>query len=345
MTDEKYCPACEGYHPFSSTSRVETYRVRGKDICVPVIVDVCGKCGQAVFDEQRDEGVMREVYAAYRRQESLLSPQEIKDIRDRYRLSQRSFAELLGMSEATINRYENGALQAQTHDNAIRACRDLEYVRGLLSRRGHLLSAWQRTRAEKALAGAANSVDDWLAASIFGGYDRMSHDVSQWTGHRRFDYSRYAAVVVWFCKRLRAIPQTKLNKLLFYSDFLNYKVATVSLTGSEYRKLQYGPVPAYYSELAGSLERDEYISVKEVDYGEGKAGLEYGPGPKAGQIRFDFSPAEQAVLEVVAKRFASASATTISRQSHQESAWRKTEEKKFVSYREATGLTLSLPKS
>ena len=71
------------------------------------------------------------------------------------RLSQKSFAALLGMSEATINRHENGCLQEVTHDNILRACESSDYVRDLLTRRGNVLSARQREQVEQALAGQA----------------------------------------------------------------------------------------------------------------------------------------------------------------------------------------------
>lgn len=37
-----------------------------------------------------------------------LTPQDIKDIRAKYGLSQRSFARLLGLGEASLARYEKG---------------------------------------------------------------------------------------------------------------------------------------------------------------------------------------------------------------------------------------------
>ena len=63
-----------------------------------------------------------------------------------------------------------------------------------------------------------------------------------------------------------AVTTTKLNKLLFYVDFLFYKHNAVSFTGAAYRRLQYGPVPAEYSVLREWLEMDDLISVEEVQY-------------------------------------------------------------------------------
>lgn len=45
---------------------------------------------------------------------------EIKEIRDSFGLSQKDFAILLGFGEKTITRYENGSIQDESHDIAIR---------------------------------------------------------------------------------------------------------------------------------------------------------------------------------------------------------------------------------
>ena len=71
-------------------------------------------------------------------------PTEIKRIREQWHLSQVSFAALLGMSQATINRYENGALQQRKEDELIRACDNPEFMRDIIIRRGHMLSERQR---------------------------------------------------------------------------------------------------------------------------------------------------------------------------------------------------------
>ena len=89
----------------------------------------------------------------YRERHGLLSPDEIREIGKGYRLSQRSFATLLGMSESLrLNRYGRGSVQEATHDNTIRACRNAGYVHDLLARRGHLLPAAHRQRLESALS-------------------------------------------------------------------------------------------------------------------------------------------------------------------------------------------------
>ena len=151
MKRELFCPNCEMDQETTTAYRDQMYRVRDRSITIRVAEVVCGACGQAVGSDRQDKEILDAAYAEYRRQTELLTPERIRQIRQRYCLSQKSFAALLGMSEATINRYEQGSLQENSHDLAIRACENLDILRDLFRRRGHLLSDWQRRRVTAAI--------------------------------------------------------------------------------------------------------------------------------------------------------------------------------------------------
>lgn len=339
----QFCPTCEDYAETKTVEREETYAVRGTDITVPVKVKVCTACGESLSSDEEDQAVLDALHAEYRRQNDLLTPEKIKAIRSRYRLSQKSLALLLGMSEATMNRYEKGGLQDQVHDNAIRACEDPAYVRDLLERRGNLLSDWQKQRIEKSLAGQEERGGTWI--ELPDGMDWMltAGKVSEQTGFRRFEYKRFAAALVQLCERMGEISTTVVNKVLFYADFLNYKTATVSLTGTPYRRLQYGPTVADYGILLDRMEADGILVRSEKMFSGGTSGFYYQVGPAADSLGVEFTPHEVRVLEHVAEAFRGCTAKVISDRSHAESAWLNTEDKKLISYAEAATLTLDLP--
>ena len=343
MNNELYCPKCEDYRDFRTEKRNETYTVKGKKFTIAVEVKVCTTCGESLSQREEDQKVLDQVIAAYREQAHLLTPTQIKSIRERYALSQKSLATLLGMSEATINRYEQGRLQDPSHDALLRACEDPEFVRERLALKGNLLSEWQKKRVEELLY-RENSDSDlkpnrWIA---FNGILPMQDEISSYTGYRRFDLHRYAFVVVYLCKKLGAISKTKLNKLLFYVDFLNFKVSTVSITGAAYRKIQYGPAPAAYEQLLSELENRQVVRLMERVYGNGHTGLDILAGPSANSIEHPLTKNELKVLDYVAEKFRSTTAEVISDQSHQETAFLETEDKQLISYEKAVNISLSM---
>lgn len=341
----EFCPTCEDYREAKTVDRNETYTVRGTQITVPVKLNVCSTCGEDLSPDERDKEVVDLVRAEYRRQNDLLTPERIKTIRKRHWLSQRSFASLLGMSEATINRYENGGLQDQVHDNAIRACEEPEYVRRLLQRRGHLLTEWQRKRVENALRGDSEKEPAWVDLIWWPDAGPAPTEVSDRTGFRRFDRDRFAGVVLWFCRELQDVSRTIINKLLFYADFLNYRTATVSLTGTAYRRVQYGPVPTHYDELLEWMVNRDLLDCEEVSYPEGYIGYHYRPGSEANLLSVDFYEHERRVLNRVAEEFRGSTAKAISERSHKEAAWQDTEDKQLISYEKAGKLSLDLAAS
>lgn len=73
----------------------------------------------------------------------------VKATREKYGLSQRAFASLLGLGEATIVRYEKGSVPSKANANLIRAADDPKFMAGCLERDGYQLTPRQRESAEQ----------------------------------------------------------------------------------------------------------------------------------------------------------------------------------------------------
>lgn len=337
-TTREYCAVCGDDRPFCHSLQSTEFTVRGETLTLEVPVRTCQECKTVEEEEGVDPAEI--AFAEYRRRKGLLDPEAIKALREGYRLSQKSFAALLGMSEATINRYEQGGLQDAAHDQAIRACQSIDVMHGLLQRRGDRLSPWQRKRVEEALTGKK---EQHKGSALEGKPWTMPKEVSLNTGFRRFDYSRYVAVVLWFCRRLKTVTPTSLNKLLFYADFLCFQSESVSLTGTAYRRLAYGPVPSDYGGLREQMELDQYVNVGEVEWSNGNLGEEYSPGLRADELTVSLSARELRVLETVARVLGQLTPSELSERSHQETAWSETEDRNLIPYDKASELSLAIP--
>ena len=55
------------------------------------------------------------------------------------------------------------------------------------------------------------------------------YEPDEFSGYRRLDLDKFFNVVLYFCKD--GDFKTKINKLLFYADFLHFKQYTVLLPG------------------------------------------------------------------------------------------------------------------
>lgn len=78
-----------------------------------------------------------------------LTSQEIKDIRARYGLSQKSFARILGLGEASVARYEAGQTPSKANANLIRAAKIPRFMLDCLRRDGNVLTDKERDKVSK----------------------------------------------------------------------------------------------------------------------------------------------------------------------------------------------------
>lgn len=77
-----------------------------------------------------------------------LTPEAIISLRKSYGLTQQAFARLLGIGEATMNRYEKGVTPTRANANLLRAAMIPEFMADCLRRDGHQLTAKQRESVE-----------------------------------------------------------------------------------------------------------------------------------------------------------------------------------------------------
>ena len=74
---------------------------------------------------------------------------EIREIREQYGLTQKAFAQLLGIGQASMVRYENGSVPSRANANLIRAARHPEFMLECIERDGDAIPAVQRENATR----------------------------------------------------------------------------------------------------------------------------------------------------------------------------------------------------
>jgi putative zinc finger/helix-turn-helix YgiT family protein len=93
---------------------------RAYPVVIPALtVPQCGNCKAISIDDEADQ----QISAAFRREARLLTPEEIREGREKLGLTQKQFANLLGVGEATVSRWETGAqIQQRALDRFLRVC-------------------------------------------------------------------------------------------------------------------------------------------------------------------------------------------------------------------------------
>jgi len=338
-----FCPNCEEYTEATLGVKKEVYNVRGEPIKIEAEVAVCQKCEEKIFDEERDSRNLEKAYSYYRQKHNLLSPDEIRTIREKYGLSQRALSRLLGWGEITIHRYENGAIQDNVHNSTLRLIEDPENMQKFFEVNRSRLPSYTAARLEKRIASFLQEDKEQTFQVSFERLVSHQH-VDLTSGFKEYDLEKLKNMILYLVKRLDGVLETKLNKLLWYCDFLHYKETSVSITGSQYIRLPYGPVPNNYERIIGIMQ-PELLDKDEIPFNT-KEGIVLGKQFTA-LVEPDesiFSEKESQVMNFIADTFRNDTSTSIMNKSHQETAYLNCEDGDIVSYEYAKELSLSLTK-
>lgn len=331
-----FCVHCEDERGLREEKRRQSLVVKEERIEFDAVVAVCEACGETVFDKERDERILREAYDLYRKRAGLLTGTEIRQLRERYGLSQRALAALLDWGQVTIQRYEAGAIQGRAHDEVLRSLQDPRRVLHLVATASARLSSPRRQNIRRAaLSVLSQERSSWLVHdmdSLLG-----AEAGTRENGFRAFSIYRFAAAVVWFAARLERPSKTKLAKLLWLSDFKHFRDHGVSLTGLVYARLPYGPAPHRFQLLLGAAEELGALRIEPETFGpyvgdavvvdeEGNADI--------------FGADEIVTLQFVLSKFGMYSATDLSELTHREQTWLKRSDGQFIPYSDAHKLSM-----
>ena len=168
--------------------------------------------------------------------------------------------------------------------------------------------------------------------------DATSGKATEETGYREFDLERFTAILLHLVRSAACVTRTKLNKLLFYADFLHFQEHAVSMTGLTYRRYPYGPVSPVADSLLSLLEDQGVIRQVQRLYENGNEGTEILPGDSGATQEVEFNASEIAVLDYVISIFGGMSPKAISDASHGEAAWIQTPNRDSIKYRYARNL-------
>ncbi|EAE2538729.1 TPA: type II toxin-antitoxin system MqsA family antitoxin [Listeria monocytogenes] len=111
-----FCFECLNETEFKEVEFKEDIEIKGEMFSNTHHYLECENCGVQIENPANLDRNLESDYNFYRKAKNWLTPDEIKSVREQYGLSQRTFATLLGMSHATLSRYEGGALQTDLHN-------------------------------------------------------------------------------------------------------------------------------------------------------------------------------------------------------------------------------------
>ena len=250
----KICPACGKSAGFTETERAEDIDVRGEIISVRAVHLVCNACKTPFLTDDMTDP-LEAAFVEYRSRKGLLQPAEIRAWREGLGLTQKEVSALLGWGEATIGRYEKGALQTEAHDRSLRTAMDSRTLVSLIQNHLEALPASKREALLPKLIAVeeAHHPLSQVFQEQFGQYP-----ASVFSGWAPLNVGKVCDAILFLSRG--GTLKTKLNKLMFYTDFLHCHLHGHGITGLHYAKLEFGPVPDNYSFYLAELLRENSMS-------------------------------------------------------------------------------------
>ncbi len=125
------------------------------------------------------------------------------------------------------------------------------------------------------------------------------------------------------------VGETLLYKLLYFSDFNYYEQYEEHLSGAEYRKLPFGPVPQKLDTILNQMITGKKLKRLKVDY-HGYLQTRYIPLVKPNLT--SLSAREKLVIDRVIDQYSDWSASAISDYSHKDMPWLASKEGETIDY-------------
>lgn len=293
----------------------------------------CEQTGEEFGTEETENLHKVQVENQYRDKYGLPFPDQIRRIREAYNVSASKMSEILGLGANSYRSYELGEVPSVGNGRFIKSAQDpgrfLELLRmsqevigpeefEKLTKRVSKMIEINRREIEKR--------DRFVKEELF-----PSIVPDQFTGYRLADVEKISHMILFFSEKMQTW-KTKLNKLLFYSDFMCFKHTGYGMSGLKYQAWQMGPVPFKFDELFIYIDSvSEVVERVYAKSGRGNYGTVF---RKTGDFNEElFSSTELTVLREVERVFGGLVPGKVIDKSHRERAWKENHnEMKDISY-------------
>jgi putative zinc finger/helix-turn-helix YgiT family protein len=288
----------------------------------------CEASGEQFTTTELDDLNLNQVYNQYRDKFKIPFPDEIKRIREKYGLSAAKMSEILGFGVNSYRQYEAGEMPSIANAKLIQMIDDPKFFIDMVE-----LCATIEEKARAKYIQKAQLLVEERKRNIFNlnfkEYLLGNHLADIYSGYRNPNFEKFTEMVVYFSEKIQPF-KTKMNKLLFYADFLMFKQSCFSISGVRYKAIDMGPVPNNFQSIFEYLANKDEIDIFTTEFPQGYTGEQF----KARNDRpFNaelFSENELDVLEKISTVFKSTSTNDIIELSHLEEAWKKNEKDKSV---------------
>ena len=275
---------------------------------------LCEDSGEQFTDDASDTAGFIQVTNQYRAKYGIPYTDEITAVRKRYGVSACKMSQILGIGINQYRRYEQGEIPSVSNGRMIRSIMNPKVMLEMVeSSKNEMSQSEYEKTIDKVKACIVDStayhLERYEAKRIF------STSRGAENGYAQLSLNRLKNIMLYVLNRCDDVWCTKMNKLLFYTDFLSYRERGMAMTGLSYRAIEFGPVPERWDRVYS-----EFPEVKQTfrQVGDFVGSMLIASDDADTSL---FSSEELQVMDAVCARFGTKTSREMSRISHDEKAW------------------------
>ena len=291
-----------------------TWNFRGEQYEYEHIAWLCEDSGEQFTDDESDTAGFVQVTNQYRAKYGIPYTDEIIAVRQRYGISAAKMSLILGIGVNQYRLYEQGEVPSVSNGRMIRSIMNPKVMLEMVeSSKNELSESEYEKIISKVQAIIASSeaykMEQYETKRIFN----TSRGADN--GYAQLSLNRLKNIMLYILNRCDEVWCTKMNKLLFYTDFMSYRERGMAMTGLSYRAIDFGPVPERWDRVYSEFPevRQELRQV-----GDFVGSVLIASAEAANTM---FTDAELKVLDAICTHFGKMTSREISRISHDEEAW------------------------
>ncbi len=277
---------------------------------------VCEDTNEKFTTNESDDAGFRQVTNQYRTRYGIPFTDEIIATRSRYGVSATKMSAILGIGTNQWRLYETGEVPSVSNGRMIRSIMNPKVFLDLVESARQLLSDKEYSsitaKVQHVIAQSEKyHIDEYECRRLFS----VARGVDN--GFSPISLERVKTVMLTVLQECGEVFCTKMNKLLFYIDFLSYRQRGIAITGLSFRAIDFGPVPDRWEKLYSQFDE---ISQELRPIGEYEGNILLSNVVPDSAILND---SEKEIIHTVCSHFMNYSSGKISAISHEEPAWVK----------------------
>lgn len=283
-----YCNECEDLVEYDMYDEIIEEEFKGEKINYKFRVGRCRCCNcEVATDIDYNSRKSKVKIEAYKRQIGLIQLNEISEILEKYDIGKEALADIAGFGKVTIKRYYEGFIPSREYsDILLRILNEELFFRGLVEEN-------------------KNKLKDVAYRKIVSRYDRLAEISS----------SKINQIANYIITRVGEVTPLALEKLLFFSNGVNYALNGSRLIHEESQAWAHGPV---YPQIYDRYKRFGYKPIDDGIYST------------HGCMLSKLTDEEINAIDLVINTFGYYSPKTLEKISHSQEPWKE----KRIGYKE-----------